>query len=159
MLRLDYDLAGYFYNPNIDPPGECLKRLAETERYLAQAGIPLLIGPYDAPRWREAVRGLEEEPEGGRRCDVCFQVRLETTADAAAADGFDCFATTLTISPHKDADLINRLGADAAAQAGVRFLAADFKQGDGFRIACRLAREADLYRQNYCGCAFARRDR
>ena len=100
---------------------------------------------------------LQDEPEGGKRCESCFCLRLEETARFARENGFTVFATTLTISPHKDAGVANNAGKDAAKKLKVQFLEADFKKGDGYRKSCELSRRLGLYRQSYCGCLFSKR--
>ena len=102
------------------------------------------------------MRGWEGEPEGGRRCDRCFALRLARTADYAQAHGFPLFATTLTVSPHKNAPLINEIGAAEAARAGVLYLPSDFKKKGGYQRSIVLSREYELYRQRYCGCVFSK---
>jgi len=152
----------FYYNPNIHPYEEYAKRL-ETQKKLAASlpgfpPTPVLEGPYDPDRWYDTIRGLEAEPEGGGRCAVCFLMRLTATAEAARAGGFDWFATTLSVSPHKNALLLNELGEAAAASVpGARYLPADFKKRDGYLRSIRLARELDLYRQDYCGCEYSMR--
>jgi len=152
-------VAGHFYNPNIHPEDEYQRRISEMEGYARSIGLPLLVSQYDSERWREAVRGLENEPEGGRRCLVCYRLRLEETAALARREGFTHFTTTLSISPHKRADAINAIGRDVAARFGLSFYAADFKKKDGFTKSLRLSGEAGLYRQGYCGCEFSLSER
>ena len=148
-----------YYNPNIQPREEYDKRLHWQREILAQLPTPeavdMLECSYDGARYTEAVRGLEREPEGGARCTVCFRLRLEETAKQAAAGGFDFFGTTLTVSPHKNAALINAIGQDAADKYGVRWLPSDFKKRGGYLASIRLSRTYGLYRQNYCGCKFS----
>ena len=100
---------------------------------------------------------MEQEPEGGLRCEKCFRLRLEESARAAKAHGFDCFTTTLTISPLKNADLLNAIGMEMGERYGVPWLCSDFKKREGYKRSIELSREFDLYRQNYCGCVFSRR--
>lgn len=156
-LSADYELAVYFYDPNIHRESEYILRRDEMARLAGRLGIPFHEGEYDAGRWFEVVKGLEDEPEGGARCAVCFQMRLERTAEWAARNGYELFTTVLTVSPHKDAGLINRLGHEAASVHGVSFLEGNFKKKDGFRRSVELSREYGLYRQNYCGCLFSMR--
>ncbi|MDP2935483.1 MAG: epoxyqueuosine reductase QueH, partial [Dehalococcoidia bacterium] len=129
------------------------------EGYAQGIGLPLLVSDYDTLRWHEAVRGLEDEPEGGLRCLACYRLRLEETAAIAQAQGFTHFTTTLSISPHKRADAINAIGQEVASRHGLEFYAADFKKKDGFTKSLRLSREAGLYRQDYCGCEFSLKER
>lgn len=158
-LKDYFDLTVFYYNPNISPEAEYEKRRAEQLRFLEQEGIPVLSCGYEGGRYDEAVRGLEEEPERGARCTVCFALRLERTAREAAAGGFDYWCTTLTVSPHKDAALINELGERIGCAAGVPFLPSDFKKRDGYRRSVQLSAQYGLYRQNYCGCRFSRAER
>ena len=152
VLNEKYDLTGYFYNPNIYPEGEYLKRLDEMKRIAADFNVELLEPPYDPLNWFSLTKGLESDPEGGRRCERCIYMRLEETARRAVKEGFDIFATTLTISPHKNAALINRIGQSLSERCNIAFLAADFKKDDGFKKSVELSKEYDLYRQDYCGC-------
>lgn len=179
-LREYFDLTVFYYNPNITIAGEYEKRLAEEKRLIeaynlqveeqsfadmhstpAAGKIGILEAPYDPQKWFERVRGLESCPEGGDRCTVCFEMRLRKTAEAAAAGGFDYFTTTLTISPLKDAQRLNRIGMQAGQEYGVTWLPSDFKKRDGYKRSIELSRQFGLYRQDYCGCIFskAQRDR
>lgn len=159
VLREQFQVTGHFYNPNIHPEAEYRRRLAEMEQYAASIGLPLLVGEYQVDRWFEAAAGLEAEPEGGRRCLVCYRLRLEETAALAQREGFSHFTTTLSISPHKRAEAINAIGQEIEARYGLEFYAADFKKKDGFARSLNLSREAGLYRQDYCGCEFSLRER
>lgn len=153
-----FEITCYFDNPNIWPLGEYRLRLEETRRLARLIKVPVLIGPYDTALWMRATRGLEEEPEGGRRCEICYRLRLGNAAETAAALGFDLFCTTLTISPHKRAAAVNEAGTRAARDAGASFLEADFKKGGGFQRSVRLSDTYGLYRQRYCGCRYSMRD-
>lgn len=158
-LKDQFQVTGHFYNPNIHPEDEYRRRAAEMESYASTIGLPLVISHYETARWREAVRGLEGEPEGGARCLVCYRLRLQETATVAQREGFTHFTTTLSISPHKRAEAINGIGMEIGSIYGVEFYAADFKKKDGFTASLRLSREAGLYRQDYCGCEFSLRER
>lgn len=147
---------GYFYNPNIQPPGEYLKRLQESEELARRENFPLIVGNYDVNSWSDRVKGLEEEPEGGRRCAECFAFRLEATAELRKEKGFDVFTTTLTLSPHKNAQLINEIGSRIGESL---FLVRDFKKQDGFKRAQELAKQYSLYHQDYCGCIYSLNER
>jgi predicted adenine nucleotide alpha hydrolase (AANH) superfamily ATPase len=151
-LSQDYAVETFFYNPNIHPREEYEKRLAEMRKVAERYGVPLHEGPYDEARWFDLARGLMDEPERGRRCETCFRMRLEATAAFARDRGFQAFAATLTVSPHKDANLVNRLGKEAGERFGVAYLATDLKKKDGFKRSLELSRELALYRQDYCGC-------
>jgi len=150
-----YQITGFFYNPNIFPPEEYERRCEAVARVAAFFDIPLLRGEYDHKVFLSSVSGLEAEPEGGHRCPVCFRLRLLTTARQAKELGFAQFASTLTVGPNKQAELINRLGREAEVESGVGFLAGDWKKQDGFRRSVELSRQLDLYRQHYCGCEFS----
>ncbi len=169
-----FHITDFYYNPNIQPEEEYLMRVREQERFISEfnakvidagAGdgnvrypISFIEGIYDPERWCDAVKGLESEPEGGERCTVCFRVRLRETARLAAEKGFDYFTTTLTLSPLKDAKRLNTIGEEAGEEFGVKFLNSDFKKRDGYKRSLELSREYGLYRQNYCGCIYSRRD-
>ncbi len=156
-LAPDYDITGYFYNPNIHPESEYRMRVDEMEELSLKIGLKLIVGPYDADNWYKLVRGLEDEPEGGARCEICFRMRMESTAKVARERGFDLFTTVLTVSPHKNAELINAIGTEAAEKYGVRFLPSNFKKKDGFKRSIELSKVYSLYRQNYCGCVYSMR--
>jgi len=156
LLSHDYQVTTYFYNPNIQPEEEYLKRLGALEQYCLIKGITLLKGAYECNRWEKVAAGFQDEPEGGKRCERCFSLRLEETARCARENGFAIFATTLTISPHKNAAAINKAGHAAAKKIGMPFLEADFKKGDGYRKSCELSRSLGLYRQRYCGCLYSK---
>ena len=158
-LRQDFSITLYFYNPNIYPAEEYTLRCGEIEAFARKAEIPLILGEYETERWYDAIRGYEEEPEGGKRCVFCYSLRLEATAQQASASGIDAFCTTLTLSPHKQADVINRLGAEIGRRNGVRFHEENFKKKDGFLKSCRISDAEGLYRQDYCGCEFSRKER
>ena len=151
-----------YYNPNIYPEAEFMKRKAEQARLLSEMpaaqGVALVADPYDETEFLEAVTGMEAQPEGGARCAVCYRLRLEHTAKRAAAEGFDFFTTTLTVSPYKHADVLNAIGAELSESYGVPYLFSNFKKKDGYKRSCALAAEYGLYRQDYCGCRFSLRD-
>ena len=118
--------------------------------------VHFLEGVYEPEEYHRLVKGHEKDPEGGERCGICFRQRLRKSAETAAQLGFDCFTTTLTISPLKDADRLNRIGEEAAQEFGTVFLPSDFKKKNGYLRSIQLSREYELYRQNYCGCSFSR---
>lgn len=150
-----------YYNPNISPESEYDHRIEEQQRFISELKtvnpVSFVAGEYDQQTFYNAVRGLENEPEGGARCMVCYRMRLERAAQMAAELGLDYFTTTLTISPLKRADKINEIGEEIAAQTGVKFLPSDFKKRGGYLRSIELSREYGLYRQNYCGCVFSKR--
>lgn len=155
-----FDITVFFYNPNILPAEEYQHRLREQRRLLRHMVLPRPIalweGPYEPDAFLACARGLEQEPEGGRRCTPCFALRLQRTAETASAHGFDFFTTTLSVSPHKNAALINEIGAGLQTDA-CRFLYADFKKRGGYQRSLVLSRQYGLYRQRYCGCPFSLR--
>lgn len=166
---LEY-LCGYFavtvfyYNPNISASEEYARRVSEQKRLIKayneeQRGYPIRIieGDYRPEVFFDAVKGVENIPEGGERCMRCFRLRLGETARLAAAEGYDYFGTTLTISPLKNAQRINEIGQECAAAYGVRWLPSDFKKRDGYKRSVELSAQYGLYRQDFCGCVFSRR--
>ena len=149
-----------YYNPNLDCAEEYEKRKREQLRFLRETGLAdFLDCDYAPEEYLAAVRGLEEEKEGGARCAVCFRLRLERTAREAKARGFDYFATTLTVSPLKNAKLINTIGFAVAEEVSVKYLPSDFKKRGGYLHSVRLSEKYGLYRQDYCGCAFSKAER
>lgn len=151
-----FEVTVLFYGPNIQPREEYEKRLYYQREVLKHLPAALLPCDYDGAAFEAAVRGLEAEPEGGARCTRCFALRLEETARRAAAGGFDWYCTTLTVSPHKDPERINRLGEAMGARYGVRWLPSDFKKRNGYLRSIQLAKEYGLYRQDWCGCRWSR---
>ena len=149
-----YEVTGYFYNPNIQPLAEYLKRLQETKRLSRRENFPLIVGDYDVDEWFLKIKGLEKEPEkAGRRCARCFRFRLGRVAKLTKEKGFSAFTTTLTVSPHKDSEAINEIGRGVGTNL---FLTRDFKKQDGFKRAQELAKKYNLYHQNYCGCIYSK---
>lgn len=148
----------YFYNPNIDTEEEYFLRAGELEKIAPAFGVKeIIVEPYNPQEFLSAVKGLESEPEGGRRCLSCFGLRLEQAARYAQKKGYDYFSTTLTVSPHKNSAAVNEAGEVAAKDKGVRFLYADFKKREGYKRSGILSEKFGLYRQNYCGCEFSKR--
>ena len=156
LLSRDYRVTAFYYNPNIQPEEEYMRRLTALETFCRIRDIELISGGYDNQEWLELAAGLEEQPEGGERCEVCFDMRLRKTAQVAAEQGIQTFGTTLSISPHKDTQAVNRIGQEAAKKYNIHFLAEDFKQDNGYRKSCDLSRRYGLYRQKYCGCKFSK---
>lgn len=152
-----------YYNPNIAPLEEYQKREAELRRLVSQMKfthpVALLPCQYDGQAFVQAARGLEGEPEGGKRCEACFRMRLRYAAQEAARLRFDYYTTTLSISPMKNAPLLNQLGEEIGREFGVAHLPSDFKKKDGYKRSVQLSKEYDLYRQDYCGCAFSKAQR
>lgn len=156
-----FDLTLFFYNPNISPETEFTARLDELKRFSRQAGydVPILSPAYDSAPFYDAVHGLEDLPEGGSRCRLCYELRLRKTAEAAKNGGFDFFTTTLSISPHKNAAWLNEIGLELEKEFGVPWLCSDFKKKNGYKRSIELSAEYGLYRQDYCGCEFSRNQR
>ncbi|MCR5668499.1 MAG: epoxyqueuosine reductase QueH [Lachnospiraceae bacterium] len=158
-----FSITDFYYNPNISPEGEYRRRTDEMERFIKEFPVvhevTFLEGNYDPERFFSEVKGLEQEPEGGERCKVCFRMRLEEAAKMAKELGMDYFATTLTISPMKNAALLNQIGEEVAEIYGVTYLPSDFKKKNGFKRSTELSKEYDLYRQDYCGCVFSKAER
>lgn len=151
----------FFCNPNITDPAEYQKRLAELRRFCAKApfcgDVTVVEDTVSPGEFLRAAAGLEDAPEGGSRCERCFRLRLDRAAAYARENGFSLFATTLTVSPHKNAPLLNAIGAEMGEKYGVEYLSSDFKKKGGYQRSIALSREYDLYRQPYCGCVFSRR--
>jgi predicted adenine nucleotide alpha hydrolase (AANH) superfamily ATPase len=163
-LARDYLVTIFFYNPNITDEDEYKRRLKSQRSFVevfnaspdAPSKVGLVTGTYDPDVFLRLCEGYENEPEGGSRCERCFSLRLAATAEYASMHGFDCFTTTLSVSPHKDHATIVRIGGGLMLQYGVDFLADDFKKHGGFERSIELSKSYGLYRQSYCGCAFAR---
>ena len=148
----------FYYNPNLDCEAEYVKRKSEQLRFLRETGYAdFLDCDYSPEEFAEAVEGYEQEPEGGARCSRCFRLRLAKTARAAKAGGFDYFGTTLTVSPLKNAALINEIGYELQDLYGVKYLPSDFKKRGGYYESVALSKQYGLYRQNYCGCVYSQR--
>lgn len=153
-----FDITLFFYNPNIHPENEYNKRLEEQNRLCNILGVKTIECDYDPENYFDFVKGLENEKEGGARCDRCFEMRLDYTACLAKQKGFTYLATTLTVSPHKNAPLINEIGENIAKKHGILWLPSDFKKKGGYHRSIELSKEYGLYRQNYCGCVFSKTD-
>jgi len=158
-LLKDFALTVYYDNSNIWPESEFLKRAKEAAEFFNQENIKFILADWQHEQWRVKVQGLEQEPERGKRCFLCYQYRLEKTARFAKSNGFEYFATSLIISPHKDAKIIIDLGRELARKYGLQFLAEDFKKNDGCQKANAFSRAKNFYRQNYCGCEFSMRQK
>ncbi|MFA5808515.1 MAG: epoxyqueuosine reductase QueH [bacterium] len=154
-LRDRFDVTGFFYNPNIHPREEIRKRLRATLDLQEKDPFSLVVGTGGEEAWEGAARGMEGEPERGRRCEACVRLRLRETARKAAELGMPAFGTVLTVSPKKDAAMVNRVGREEGERAGVRFVEADMKKGNGYLQSVQAAREMGLYRQSYCGCRYS----
>ena len=157
-LREHFRITVLYYNPNIEPEAEYLHRRAEQQRLLEALGgnIGWLDCGYGHEAFEAFASAMAEEPEGGKRCEACFALRLDETAKQANAYGFEYFTTTLSVSPHKNAEKVNRAGEEAARRFGVKYLYADFKKRNGYLRSLQLSEEFGLYRQNYCGCLYSK---
>ncbi len=157
-----FSVTVLFYGPNIQPYGEYQKRLEYQRRLIAEmpceSPVSILECEYDGESFTSAVRGLESEPEGGARCTVCFRLRIEETARLAQERGFEWFCTTLSVSPHKDAERINAIGRELSEKYGVKWLPNDFKKRGGYQRSIELSKQYGLYRQDYCGCIYSKHD-
>ncbi len=177
-LREHFDVTVFFYNPNITQEAEYQKRVAEEKRLISEYNrqveegsfdgmnstpnarkIDIIEGEYIPSDFYEAVKGYEDCKEGGDRCKKCFSLRLSKTAEIAAKKGFDMFTTTLTISPLKNADVLNEVGEEAALKEGIFFLPSDFKKKNGYKRSIELSAKYGLYRQDFCGCSFSKAER
>ena len=161
-LKDEYDIVILYYNPNIYPEEEYLKRKNEEIKYIKHLNetdkdinISMLDCDYESEKFYSAVKGLENEREGGARCAVCFKLRLEETAKKAKELGFDLFGTTLTVSPHKNSEIINKIGLAISEKYNIEYLESNFKKQNGYKRSVELSKENGIYRQNYCGCEFA----
>lgn len=150
-----FDVSVIYYNPNIYPQSEYEKRKSEQIKLLKTFDINFLDCDYNYQDFLSKVKGLENEIEGGKRCNKCFLIRLEYVAKKAKDLGFEYFGTTLTISPHKNEQIINQIGENLQNKYGVKYLFSDFKKKNGYLNSIKLSKEYNLYRQNYCGCEFS----
>lgn len=157
-----FEITVFYFNPNISPVEEFEKRCLEQERLIhllpAKNKISLIKGEYDYSKFLEISKGLEDIPEGGERCFKCYRLRLEETARLGAEEGFDYFCTTLSISPLKNSQKINEIGFELGEKYGIKWLPSDFKKREGYKRSTQLSREYNLYRQNFCGCVFSKKE-
>ena len=157
VLKNDFDITVYYYNPNIDTDEEYQHRLSEQKRFCKEVGVNVIEDGYIHDDFLGKVKGLENEKEGGARCSVCFALRLSKTAQKAKELGFDIFGTTLTVSPHKNSVVINAIGKAVEDKEGIEFLEGNYKKQDGYKKSIEFSKLYNLYRQNYCGCEFSKR--
>ena len=159
-LQPYFDIAIFFYNPNIWPELEYKKRLYYQKRFLKDGGfdITLVEGGYERDTFMALATGNEKEKEGGKRCFSCYNLRLEETVKYATLGKYDYFGTTLTISPMKNAKKLNEIGFQLEEKYGVMWLPSDFKKNDGYKRSMDLSKKYNLYRQSYCGCEFSRKE-
>ena len=155
LIEDSYEPVVFFYNPNIYPEREYIIRRDELKQYCKSLGIEFYEGEYNTEAFKKATYGLEKEPEKGARCEKCFKLRLNETALFAKNKNIDCFTTTLTVSPHKNSAQIFTVAKEIELKMGVEFMAYDFKKHDGFKISRQIAKENNMYAQNYCGCEYS----
>lgn len=154
----DYDITLLFYNPNIDTEEEYNKRAEALEILVNELNkeydynLKYIIVPYKQSEFLDYIKGLENEPEGGKRCNVCFSIRLDYSAKFAKENGYDIFATTLTVSPHKDFNIINNIGEGLSKKYDIEYMPSNFKKRNGFLTSIQNSKKYNIYRQNYCGC-------
>lgn len=155
-----FKITVFFYNPNIDPESEYTKRILELQRLIDSMNlkhpVSFIAGQYDSERFYEMAKGLETVKEGGERCFKCYELRLREAAEIAKEGEFEYFTTTLSISPHKNAQKLNEIGQRLGEEYGVEYLLSDFKKKNGYKRSIELSEEYGLYRQNYCGCVFSK---
>jgi epoxyqueuosine reductase len=159
LLKNDYQVTAYYYNPNIYPVEEYEKRFLEIQKYCQKNQIPFIEEKPDQDEWFAKIKGFEQEPERGKRCWLCYDMRLAKTAEYAKNHGFQFFGTDLSISPHKDAKKLNEIGKKLEKTFGLKYFEADFKKADGFKKAMAVSRQNEFYRQDYCGCIYSRQNR
>lgn len=160
QLKDQYKITGYFFNPNIAPEKEFLKRIEAFKKSFEYYNLPYIID-YDYSKhknWRAHVKGLELLKESSERCLKCYEFRLKQAAIFAKENNFDCFTTTLTVGPTKEAEKINKIGKQLEKEFGIKFIEGNFKKNNGWNESIRLSKELKLYRQYYCGCEFSLRD-
>ncbi len=154
-----FEITVLYYNPNISPVEEYEKRKAEQIRFIKEFDsvnpVHICDCDYDGKKYEEAIKGLENEPEGGLRCVKCFYLRLEETAKTAKKLNFDYFCTTLSISPLKNAELLNKIGKSLSEKYDIKYLPSDFKKREGYKRSVELSKKYNLYRQNFCGCVYS----
>lgn len=154
---MGYSVVVYFYNPNIFPTEEYEKRLEAQKTLCSHFGCELIIGEYEPEVYYDFIKGFEEEPEKGLRCDKCFELRLRKTAEFAKNLGIEEFTTSMVISPHKDYEKLTTIGQNIAQELGLEYFTHNFRKQDGFLKTNQISKSLNLYRQNYCGCKFARK--
>ena len=158
-----FDITILYYNPNIAPKEEYYKRKEEQIRLINTINhinnIDILDCDYDNDIYEKEIKGYEECPERGARCTICFKLRLEMTAKLAKQNNFDYFCTTLTVSPYKNSKLINEIGIELSKKYDVKWLYSDFKKENGYNNSIELSKKYNLYRQNYCGCVYSKREK
>ncbi len=147
----------YFYNPNIHPKTEYDARLFELKKWVKLVWVDLIIAKYDYENWFDKTKWLEDVPEKGERCHICYEMRMRNTAIYAKNNDFNVFTTALSISPHKDLKKINEIWLSLSKELWIDFLVADFKKKNGFKNSCELSKKYKLLRQDYCWCVFSKK--
>ena len=162
-LQDRFDVDFYFYNPNIEPFEEFSKRAGEARRFVREfrpdGGVRVIVADYDHTAFEAIAKGREDLPERGERCRLCYELRMRAAAEYAKAHGYDAFTTSLSISPHKSSAWINEIGLALERELGIPFVWSDFKKKDGYHRSIQLSKEYGLYRQDWCGCIYSRRER
>ncbi|MBC7332945.1 MAG: epoxyqueuosine reductase QueH [Actinobacteria bacterium] len=156
LTSLGLEVTFYFYNPNIHPKKEYIRRLKDVIAISKKYNIPLITGRYEVKKWFDLTKNFEQEPEGGKRCTLCYRERLDKTARTAKKLKFDLFGTTLTISPHKDHNTINAIGKELESEKNITYYSSNFKKKDGFKKTIKLSKSLNIYRQHYCGCIYSK---
>ena len=163
LLSEYFEVTVFYYNPNIYPPEEYTMRVAEQDRFVetfpAKYKISFVEGNYDTERFYAMAKGMEQIKEGGERCFACYELRLRESAEYAKEHGYDFFTTTLSISPLKNAQKLNEIGAKLEEEYGVKYLYSDFKKQNGYKRSTEISNEYDMYRQYYCGCVYSKKQR
>ncbi len=155
-----FDITLYFYNPNMDSENEYEKRFKEFEKIVERfKGVKVVHTKYDSSEYYDKIKGYEECKEGGERCMICYRLRLENSMNYAIENKFDYFASTLSISPYKNAEKLNTIGEEIAKDKNVKYLVNDFKKRGGYKRSTELSAEMGLYRQNFCGCIYSKQER
>ena len=163
-LTNNFDITVLYYNPNIYPYEEYIKRKNEQIKIIellnskSKNNIDIMDCDYDNNLYEEKIKGLEMEPERGKRCEICYKLRIEKTANIAKENNYDYFCTTLSVSPYKNANLINKIGEEMEQKYKIKWLYSDFKKKDGYKKSIMLSQKYNLYRQNYCGCIYSKKN-
>ena len=161
VLSKDFNITILYYNPNIEPYEEYLKRKEEEIRFIKEYNntnrLDIIDCDYDNEKYHELVKGLEDCKEGGNRCFKCYRMRLEYTAIKAKELNYDYFGTTLTVSPYKNSQNLNEIGEELEKKYNIKYLYSDFKKNNGYKHSIEMSKEYNLYRQNYCGCIYSQR--
>lgn len=155
-LKKYFDISVYYYNPNIYPKEEYEKRVQTQKQIINELkDITFIEAPYDEEDYYNFVKGYEKEKEGGKRCNLCFLYRLEKTAKYAKENNFDYFTTTLSVSPYKNSEMLNKIGGILEEKYNIKYLYSDFKKKEGYKTSIELSKKYNLYRQHYCGCKYS----